>query len=151
MNFSLRRIKPHCEVSNALKKWHIAYHGTSVGALRRTLDHSQLLPGKNSVPGSANEGHMRRLHLKEPSKWGQAWSWRRDVIGLQTRDATQLKCPFAVAGTSSIFSVSPVKTEGPNGYSEPEENSAPDREVPRVRLSPTMRYSGMEIFAPKVQ
>ncbi|KAG8006156.1 Neuralized-like protein 4 [Nibea albiflora] len=88
------RIKPHCEVSNALKKWHIAYHGTSVGALRRTLDHSQLLPG-----------------------------------------------------TSSIFSVSPVKAEGPNGYSEPEEN----REVPRVRLSPTMRYSGMEIFAPKVQ
>ncbi|XP_039997243.1 neuralized-like protein 4 isoform X1 [Xiphias gladius] len=92
------RIKPHCEVSNALKKWHIAYHGTSVGALRRTLDHSQLLPG-----------------------------------------------------TSSIFSVSPVKAEGPNGYSEPEENSAPGREVPRVRLSPTMRYSGLEIFAPKVQ
>uniref|UniRef100_A0A8C4EKH8 Neuralized-like protein 4 n=1 Tax=Dicentrarchus labrax TaxID=13489 RepID=A0A8C4EKH8_DICLA len=85
-------------VSNALKKWHIAYHGTSVGALRRTLDHSQLLPG-----------------------------------------------------TSSIFSVSPVKAEGPNGYSEPDENSAPGREVPRVRLSPTMRYSGMEIFAPKVQ
>ncbi|XP_065806453.1 neuralized-like protein 4 isoform X4 [Labrus bergylta] len=92
------RIKPHCEVANALKKWHIAYHGTSVGALRRTLDHSQLL-----------------------------------------------------AGTSSIFSVSPAKAEGPNGYSEPEENSAPGREVPRVRLSPTMRYSGMEIFAPKVQ
>lgn len=43
---SCRRIKPHCEVSNALKKWHIAYHGSSVGALRRTLDHSQLLPGR---------------------------------------------------------------------------------------------------------
>uniref|UniRef100_A0A3Q2NPP4 Neuralized-like protein 4 n=1 Tax=Fundulus heteroclitus TaxID=8078 RepID=A0A3Q2NPP4_FUNHE len=92
------RIKSHCEVSNALKKWHIAYHGTSVGALRRTLDHGQLLPG-----------------------------------------------------TSSIFLVSPVKAEGPNGYTEPEENSAPGREVPRVRLSPTMRYSGMETFAPKVQ
>ncbi|XP_037832302.1 neuralized-like protein 4 isoform X4 [Kryptolebias marmoratus] len=92
------RIKTHCEVSNALKKWHIAYHGTSVGTLRRTLDHGQLLPG-----------------------------------------------------TSSIFSVSPVKAEGPNGYSEPEENSAPGREVPRVRLSPTMRYSGLEMFAPKVQ
>uniref|UniRef100_A0A668AJ46 Neuralized-like protein 4 n=1 Tax=Myripristis murdjan TaxID=586833 RepID=A0A668AJ46_9TELE len=92
------RTKSHCEVSNALKKWHIAYHGTSVGALRRTLDHSQLM-----------------------------------------------------SGTSSIFSVSPVKTEGPNGYSEPEENSAPGREVPRVQLSPTMRYSGLEIFAPKVQ
>lgn len=52
---------------------------------------------------------------------------------------------------SSIFSVSPAKVEGPNGYSEPEENSAPGREVPRVRLSPTMRYSGLEIFAPKVQ
>ncbi|TNM93826.1 hypothetical protein fugu_002002 [Takifugu bimaculatus] len=92
------RLKPHCEVSNALKKWHIAYHGTSVGTLRRTLDHNQLLPGM-----------------------------------------------------SSVFSVSAVKTEGPNDYSEPEENSAPGREVPRVRLSPTMRYSGMELFAPKVQ
>ncbi|XP_041739983.2 neuralized-like protein 4 isoform X1 [Coregonus clupeaformis] len=100
------RIKPHCEVSNAFKKWHIAYHGTSVGALRRTLDHAQLL-----------------------------------------------------SGTSSIFSVSPVKMEGPNGYSEPEENSNSlpdrerdrDREVPRVQLSPTMRYSGLEMFAPKVQ
>eukprot|EP00063_Salmo_salar_P036607 XP_014011442.1 PREDICTED: neuralized-like protein 4 isoform X1 [Salmo salar] len=103
------RIKPHCEVSNSFKKWHIAYAGTSVGALRRTLDHAQLL-----------------------------------------------------SGTSSIFSVSPVKTEGPNGYSEPEENSSnslPDRdrerdrarEVPRVQLSPTMRYSGLEMFAPKVQ
>ena len=55
------------------------------------------------------------------------------------------------AGTSSIFSVSPVKAEGPNGYSDPEENSAPGREVPRVHLSPTMRYSGLEAFAPKVQ
>ncbi|XP_036813863.1 neuralized-like protein 4 isoform X4 [Oncorhynchus mykiss] len=98
------RIKAHCEVSSAFKKWHIAYHGTSVGALRRTLDHAQLL-----------------------------------------------------SGTSSIFSVSPAKMEGPNGYSEPEENSnsLPDRErdkeVPRVQLSPTMRYSGLEMFAPKVQ
>uniref|UniRef100_A0A8C8H0J2 Neuralized-like protein 4 n=1 Tax=Oncorhynchus tshawytscha TaxID=74940 RepID=A0A8C8H0J2_ONCTS len=90
--------------SHAFKKWHIAYHGTSVGALRRTLDHAQLL-----------------------------------------------------SGTSSIFSVSPAKMEGPNGYIEPEENSnsLPDRErdkeVPRVQLSPTMRYSGLEMFAPKVQ
>lgn len=43
------RLKPHCEVSNALKKWHIAYHGTSVGTLRRTLDHNQLLPGMETV------------------------------------------------------------------------------------------------------
>ncbi|CAL8376707.1 unnamed protein product [Gadus morhua 'NCC'] len=93
------RIKAHCEVSNALKKWHIAYHGTTVGALRRTLDHSQLLPG-----------------------------------------------------TSSVLSVSPVKTEEPHGgYSEPEENCPPGKELPRVQLSPTMRYSGQETFAPKVQ
>ncbi|MEQ2171695.1 hypothetical protein GOODEAATRI_013398 [Goodea atripinnis] len=58
---------------------------------------------------------------------------------------------ITVRGTSSIFLVSPVKTEGQNGYTEPEENSAPGREVPRVRLSPTMRYSGVETFAPKVQ
>ncbi|KAM9462513.1 neuralized-like protein 4 isoform 2-T2 [Clarias gariepinus] len=93
------RIKPHCDVANTYKKWHIAYHGTSVGSLRRTLDHSQLLP----------------------------------------------------ADTSSVFSPSPVKVEGHGSYGEPEENSAPEREIPRVRLSPTMRYSGLEVFAPKVQ
>uniref|UniRef100_A0A8C7RR32 Neuralized-like protein 4 n=1 Tax=Oncorhynchus mykiss TaxID=8022 RepID=A0A8C7RR32_ONCMY len=102
--FGWCRFALRSEVSSAFKKWHIAYHGTSVGALRRTLDHAQLL-----------------------------------------------------SGTSSIFSVSPAKMEGPNGYSEPEENSnsLPDRErdkeVPRVQLSPTMRYSGLEMFAPKVQ
>ncbi|MCJ8738832.1 hypothetical protein PDJAM_G00040230 [Pangasius djambal] len=93
------RIKPHCEVSNTYKKWHIAYHGTSVGSLRRTLDHSQLLP----------------------------------------------------ADSSPVFSASPVKVEGHGSYGEPEENSAPEREIPRVHLSPTMRYSGLEVFAPKVQ
>uniref|UniRef100_A0A674CRD5 Neuralized-like protein 4 n=1 Tax=Salmo trutta TaxID=8032 RepID=A0A674CRD5_SALTR len=87
--FGWCRFALRSEVSSAFKKWHIAYHGTSVGALRRTLDHAQLL-----------------------------------------------------SGTSSIFSVSPAKMEGPNGYSE---------EVPRVQLSPTMRYSGLEMFAPKVQ
>uniref|UniRef100_A0A672LNB3 Neuralized-like protein 4 n=1 Tax=Sinocyclocheilus grahami TaxID=75366 RepID=A0A672LNB3_SINGR len=93
------QIKTHCEVSNAFKKWHIAYHGTSVGSLRRILDHNQLLS----------------------------------------------------AESSSIFSLSPVKTEGHGSYGEPEENSAPEREIPRVQLSPTMRYSGLEVFAPKVQ
>uniref|UniRef100_A0A9J8BNT8 Neuralized-like protein 4 n=1 Tax=Cyprinus carpio carpio TaxID=630221 RepID=A0A9J8BNT8_CYPCA len=93
------RIKTHCEVSNAFKKWHIAYHGTSVGSLRRILDHNQLLS----------------------------------------------------AESSSIFSLSPVKTEGHGSYGEPEENSAPEREIPRVQLSPTMRFSGLEVFAPKVQ
>ena len=46
------RIKPHCEVSTTFKKWHIAYHGTSVGALRRTLDLSQLLPGLRTLLSS---------------------------------------------------------------------------------------------------
>uniref|UniRef100_A0A9J7XPJ9 Neuralized-like protein 4 n=1 Tax=Cyprinus carpio carpio TaxID=630221 RepID=A0A9J7XPJ9_CYPCA len=96
LNFN--RIKTHCEVSNAFKKWHIAYHGTSVGSLRRILDHNQLL-----------------------------------------------------SESSSIFSLSPVKTEGHGSYGEPEENSAPEREIPRVQLSPTMRFSGLEVFAPKVQ
>ncbi|XP_051523046.1 neuralized-like protein 4 isoform X2 [Myxocyprinus asiaticus] len=93
------QIKTHCEVSNAFKKWHIAYHGTSVGSLRRILDHNQLLS----------------------------------------------------ADSSSIFSSSPLKTEGHCSYGEPEENSAPEREIPCVQLSPTMRYSGLEVFAPKVQ
>lgn len=52
--FFVCRLKPHCEVSNALKKWHIAYHGTSVGTLRRTLDHNQLLPGTKMALTSNN-------------------------------------------------------------------------------------------------
>lgn len=54
------RLKPHCEVSNALKKWHIAYHGTSVGTLRRTLDHNQLLPGMKTVNSTLHTSHYHQ-------------------------------------------------------------------------------------------
>ncbi|XP_067828155.1 neuralized-like protein 4 isoform X3 [Heptranchias perlo] len=37
------RLNPRCEVANVYKKWHTAYHGTSVGALRRALDHGELV------------------------------------------------------------------------------------------------------------
>ncbi|XP_041093378.1 neuralized-like protein 4 isoform X2 [Polyodon spathula] len=95
--FSLR-VNPRCDVANTFKKWHMAYHGTSVGALRRTLDQSEL-----------------------------------------------------VTGSVSIFSAAQTKCDMQSGYSEPEENSAPEREEVKVQLSPTMRYSGLDSFAPKVQ
>lgn len=59
------RIKPHCEVSNALKKWHIAYHGSSVGALRRTLDHNQLLSGE--IPAEKQNKSLSLQEVKDPS------------------------------------------------------------------------------------
>uniref|UniRef100_A0AAY5EGW9 Neuralized-like protein 4 n=1 Tax=Electrophorus electricus TaxID=8005 RepID=A0AAY5EGW9_ELEEL len=86
--FALRSARMSC----LFRKWHIAYHGTSVGALRRTLDQSQLMPG----------GHGLLL-------------------------------------------------KAPHSQPLPEENSTPEWEVPCVQLSPTMRYSGLEAFAPKVQ
>ncbi|MGH0181943.1 UNVERIFIED_CONTAM: hypothetical protein FKN15_007340 [Acipenser sinensis] len=92
------RINPRCDAANTFKKWHMAYHGTSVGALRRTLDQSEL-----------------------------------------------------VTGSASIFSAAQTKGDVQNGFSEPEENSAPEREEVKVQLSPTMRYSGLDNFAPKVQ
>ncbi|XP_041094143.1 neuralized-like protein 4 isoform X2 [Polyodon spathula] len=95
--FSLR-VNPRCDVANTFKKWHMAYHGTSVGELRRTLDQSEL-----------------------------------------------------VTDGASVFSAAQTKGDVQNGYSEPEENSAPEREEVKVRLSPTMRYSGLDNFAPKMQ
>lgn len=56
-----------------------------------------------------------------------------------------------LADSISVFSASAVKTEGHGSYDEPDENIAPEREVPHASLSPTMRYSGLEVFAPKVQ
>ncbi|MCI4384593.1 hypothetical protein PGIGA_G00040430 [Pangasianodon gigas] len=185
------RIKPHCEVSNTYKKWHIAYHGTSVGSLRRTLDHSQLLPADSSSVFSASpvkvEGHgsygepeensapereIPRVHLSptmrysglevfapkvqikphcEVSNTYKKWhiAYHGTSVGSlrRTLDHSQL----LPADSSSVFSASPVKVEGHGSYGEPEENSAPEREIPRVHLSPTMRYSGLEVFAPKVQ
>ncbi|XP_060111332.1 neuralized-like protein 4 isoform X3 [Heteronotia binoei] len=46
--FSLR-INPRLEVASTSKKWHMAYHGTSVGAVRRTLDQGELVPGSTSI------------------------------------------------------------------------------------------------------
>lgn len=60
----LYRMKSHCEVSNALKKWHIAYHGTSVGALRHTLDHSQLLPGREITGTPFLYSHDNSRHTR---------------------------------------------------------------------------------------
>lgn len=66
MLFVTRRLKPHCEASNALKKWHIAYHGTSAGALRRTLDHNQLLPGMKKRPNATLPPPRERLEPPAP-------------------------------------------------------------------------------------
>ncbi|XP_064408911.1 LOW QUALITY PROTEIN: neuralized-like protein 4 [Latimeria chalumnae] len=92
------RVNPRCDVTNVYKKWHIAYHGTSVGTLRQILDQGQL-----------------------------------------------------VSDNTSIFSSKQVKAEIPNGYNDPEENSAQEREVVKIQLSPTMRYAGLDFFATKVQ
>ncbi|KAJ7313244.1 hypothetical protein JRQ81_004526 [Phrynocephalus forsythii] len=43
------RVNPQSEVASACKKWHMAYHGTSVGAVRRTLDRGELVPGNTSI------------------------------------------------------------------------------------------------------
>ncbi|KAJ8401740.1 hypothetical protein AAFF_G00377110 [Aldrovandia affinis] len=49
------RINPHCEVSSVFKKWHMAYHGISVGTLRQALDRGQLLSGSSSIFSAAQE------------------------------------------------------------------------------------------------
>uniref|UniRef100_A0ABM5GQC4 Neuralized-like protein 4 n=1 Tax=Pogona vitticeps TaxID=103695 RepID=A0ABM5GQC4_9SAUR len=43
------RVNPRLEVASACKKWHMAYHGTNVGAVRRTLDQGELVPGNTSI------------------------------------------------------------------------------------------------------
>uniref|UniRef100_A0A8D2LDW4 NHR domain-containing protein n=1 Tax=Varanus komodoensis TaxID=61221 RepID=A0A8D2LDW4_VARKO len=43
------RVNPQLEVASTSKKWHIAYHGTNVGAVRRTLDQGELVPGSASI------------------------------------------------------------------------------------------------------
>uniref|UniRef100_A0A670Z775 Neuralized-like protein 4 n=1 Tax=Pseudonaja textilis TaxID=8673 RepID=A0A670Z775_PSETE len=47
-HFSLR-INPRLDVASTSKKWHIAYHGTSIGAVRRMLDQGELVPGITSI------------------------------------------------------------------------------------------------------
>ncbi|XP_013911588.1 PREDICTED: neuralized-like protein 4 [Thamnophis sirtalis] len=46
--FSLR-INPRLDVASTSKKWHMAYHGTSIGAVRRMLDQGELVPGSTSI------------------------------------------------------------------------------------------------------
>ncbi|XP_043932154.1 neuralized-like protein 4 [Protopterus annectens] len=43
------RVNPRCDVVNVYKKWHMAYHGTCVGALRRILDQGEIMSGSTSL------------------------------------------------------------------------------------------------------
>nr|XP_034992887.1 LOW QUALITY PROTEIN: neuralized-like protein 4 [Zootoca vivipara] len=43
------RVNPRLEVGNTCKKWHMAYHGTSIGSVRRMLDQGELVPGSTSI------------------------------------------------------------------------------------------------------
>uniref|UniRef100_A0A8C0H881 Neuralized E3 ubiquitin protein ligase 4 n=1 Tax=Chelonoidis abingdonii TaxID=106734 RepID=A0A8C0H881_CHEAB len=43
------RVNPQLEVASTCKKWHMAYHGTSVGAVRRMLDQGELGAGSTSI------------------------------------------------------------------------------------------------------
>ncbi|CAM2110649.1 unnamed protein product [Caretta caretta] len=43
------RVNPQLEVASTCKKWHMAYHGTSVGAVRRMLDQGELGAGSASI------------------------------------------------------------------------------------------------------
>ncbi|XP_074839129.1 neuralized-like protein 4 isoform X2 [Carettochelys insculpta] len=43
------RVNPHLEVGSTCKKWHMAYHGTSIGAVRRMLDQGELGAGSVSI------------------------------------------------------------------------------------------------------
>ncbi|XP_069501804.1 neuralized-like protein 4 isoform X1 [Ambystoma mexicanum] len=95
--FSLR-LNPRLESTNMCKKWHMAYHGANIGALRRILDHGELL-----------------------------------------------------SGAASIFICKPAKAEMQNGYHEVDENSVHEREPYKIQLSPTLRYAGLENFAPRVR
>ncbi|XP_029436283.1 neuralized-like protein 4 isoform X1 [Rhinatrema bivittatum] len=43
------RVNPRHEAANTSKKWHMAYHGTNVGAVRRILDRGELVSGSASI------------------------------------------------------------------------------------------------------
>ncbi len=43
------RVNPRLETATLSKKWHMAYHGSSVGAVRRVLDRGELGAGSASI------------------------------------------------------------------------------------------------------
>ncbi|MEJ1273153.1 neuralized E3 ubiquitin protein ligase 4 [Cricetulus griseus] len=43
------RVNPHLEAGTATKKWHMAYHGSSVAVVRRVLDRGELGAGTTSI------------------------------------------------------------------------------------------------------
>ena len=120
------RVNPRLEAGTLTKKWHMAYHGSHVAAVRRVLDRGELGAG-TGAPGAGQGG------------------WARPLEG--GPDAA------LVLGAASILSCRPLKGEPGVGFEEPGENCAPPREEqpPPVLLSPSLQYAGAETLASKVQ
>lgn len=102
----------------------MAYHGSSVGAVRRVLDRGELGAGTVVLPEAGAFG---------PQEGGSE--------------------PALLTGTASILSCRPLKEEPGVGFEEPGENCAPPRaeQPPSVLLSPSLQYAGAETLASKVQ
>ncbi|XP_067171107.1 LOW QUALITY PROTEIN: neuralized-like protein 4 [Apteryx mantelli] len=63
--FSLRT-RPRLEAGGAWRKWPVAYHGTSAGAVRRTLDQGELVPGSSSILSCPAKGEPAGGGLRGP-------------------------------------------------------------------------------------
>ncbi|XP_023215732.1 neuralized-like protein 4 isoform X1 [Centruroides sculpturatus] len=59
------KLNPKIESNNMREKWHVAFHGTKVGAVRQILDHGQLIsPGEMGLGPFAKE-MVRRVKGKD--------------------------------------------------------------------------------------
>lgn len=121
-------MNPHLEAGTLTKKWHMAYHGSNVAAIRRVLDRGELGAGTYHSSSRIRVGWACGLKQGYPD-------------------------PVFLTGTASILSFRPLKGEPRGGFEEPGENCTPPREEqpPPVLLSPSLQYAGAETLASKVQ
>lgn len=49
-------MNPHLEAGTLTKKWHMAYHGSNVAAIRRVLDRGELGAGTVALTESEQAG-----------------------------------------------------------------------------------------------
>lgn len=50
------RVNPRLEAGTLTKKWHMAYHGSNVAAVRRVLDRGELGAGTAGMGAEAESG-----------------------------------------------------------------------------------------------
>lgn len=141
---SVCRVPVKAECLEAFTKWHVAFHGTRADCVKKILKAGLLIPGKNLW-------HLLKWQqLMFPYPTPNAWhdiSW-----GLKLLLPLILSHLITSLDLSGDYTPEGVRLKPPaNHFDEDNPEMAPPEghDINKIYLSPSIRYAGVQVYAPK--